>query len=313
MNANKYILRNLQSIDYEHPIDKEALEALKKLPALNMVVRKANELGLDKILRLQSLANKIRVTERQFPELYHLFQGCREILDIRSSVDLFIVQAFSLNAFAAGIDYPHVTVTTELVNNLNEQELMFIFGHELGHLKSQHILYHQVGSFLPLILSLIGDATLGFGRLVGRGLEVAFYDWMRKSELTADRAGLLACQDEAVVYSTFSKLAGVPRQWFGQLNMAELTKQVEEFSQLTADHLNNFFQFFGQMLNTHPWVIIRLKEIDAWIKKGSYKKIIAKYSEDSKPEPTDEIKCTFCGAPREEGLNYCFYCGTYQE
>ena len=54
------------------------------------------------------------------------------------------------------------------------------------------MLYHQM-PVLPF-LEILGAATLGVGKLFSAGLQRRF-PWVRMSEFTADRAGLLACQD----------------------------------------------------------------------------------------------------------------------
>jgi len=256
--TRRVILQGLDARDYSHPLDHEARAALEQIPGLPPLVKKANEIGIDRFMKLQSLANKIRVSERQFPHLHDLFLDTKYTLGISQHVDLFIQQAFYLNAYAAGVDYPHVTITTELINNLNEDEMRFILGHELGHVQSRHVLYSQIGMCLPMIMEIIGSATLGIGRLVGKGVEVALYDWIRKSELTADRAGLLACQNSEAVLSAFCKIAGVPRSYFEMVDLEEIQRQADEFDQLVRkDGMSKLFNYLGQMWNTHPWIIIR--------------------------------------------------------
>ena len=92
-------------------------------------------------------------------------------------------------------------------------ELRFVIGRELGHLKADHDRMHQFGlAVLALIqavdASILPDKfqnalpTLAFGR---------FLSWLRESEITADRAGLLCCQDPAIAHSAMIRqLHGLP-------------------------------------------------------------------------------------------------------
>lgn len=307
----RLVLTGLQAKEYSHPLDLEARTTLEGVPGLAVLVKKTNEIGFDRLLRLQSLATKIRVSERQFPKLYKLFLETKRILDIPYPVDLFIQQSFSLNAFAAGVDYPHVTVTTELVNLLEDDELRFVLGHELGHIRSEHILYHQIGYYLPIIIDIIGSATLGIGRLLGTGVEVALYDWIRKSEFTADRAGLLACQNFEAALSAFSKLAGVPKNYFGMLNPDEIKRQADEFEQLVnQDSANKLIRYLAQLWNTHPWIIIRFQDLTNWHASGSYNRILAKRASGSNLDQDDSYTCS-CGRVVPEGYLFCVYCGKY--
>lgn len=270
----KVILKNLQSSEYEHAFDKEAMKTLKKVPNLELVVKKVNEFGLDKIVYMESLANKIRVSAEQFPEIDRLFTAARKILDIPYHVDLYIEQSFSFNAYATGVEKPQVTVTTELINHFTSEELLFVLGHELGHVKSEHVLYHQMGRYFSIIAEILANATLGLGRVLSVGLQVALFDWIKKSEFSADRAGVLVAQNDEASMKAFCKLAGVPEKWLGSFNMAEVNQQVAEFHTFVNDsQINKAFQFFNQMFDTHPWIMIRIHEINQWIGSPEYQRI----------------------------------------
>ena len=281
-----------------------------------MVVRKANEMGLDRIVRLQSLANKIIVTKRQFPRLHVLFEEAKAILDIHEPIDLYVQQMYSLNAYAMGVEYPHVTVTTELVSHLTDEELMSIFGHELGHVKSEHVLYHQIGSYLPLMIQLLGSVTLGLGNILASGMRIALFDWMRKSELTADRAGLLTCQNPTASRTALCKLAGIPDSDVANFNIEELQDQVNEFKHLSQDTSNALLQYLVQMTDSHPWIAIRLIELGQWVDSGVYEGLITKYGNSgstSHSGPRDESAeyCGNCGEKVIQNASYCIYCGAY--
>lgn len=49
------------------------------------------------------------------------------------------------------------------------------------------------------------------------------------SEFTADRAGLLTCQDIEAASSAMVKLAGVPRKYFDSFDVEDFIKQAKEF------------------------------------------------------------------------------------
>ena len=61
----------------------------------------------------------------------------------------------------------------------------------LGHIKATHVLYTIMAQNISTLMTIIGQATLGLGSLLGQGLVAALHDWYRKAELTSDRAGLL--------------------------------------------------------------------------------------------------------------------------
>ena len=152
------------------------------------------EYGLEKIYYLENTADNVRVTPRMFPRLHrYLGWGCR-ILDV-DEPELYVTMDPTPNAFTYGHKSPFIVLTSGLIDLLGDEELSFVVGHELGHIKAGHVLYTVLARNIASIISAIGQATLGIGSLIGQGLVFALHDWYRKSELTADRAGLLCVQN----------------------------------------------------------------------------------------------------------------------
>ena len=63
-------------------------------------------------------------------------------------------------------------------------------------------------------------------------MRLAFLEWSRKSELSADRAGLLGSQDILSTQRVFMKLAGGGRgeNFVGQLNVDAFIAQANEYA-----------------------------------------------------------------------------------
>ena len=71
------------------------------------------------------------------------------IFGIEEAPELFVSQTPFLNAQAIGVDKPFIVLNSALVESLNEEELLAVIGHELGHCLSGHVLYKTL---LQLIL-----------------------------------------------------------------------------------------------------------------------------------------------------------------
>src|SRR5262249_5047353 len=108
----------------------------------------------------------------------------------------------------AGVSRPFIVLTSEIVEAFNNEELLFVIGHELGHIKCRHILYQMVGRMLLPLLEAAGSVTLGMGKLASVGLVSGFYEWLRQAEFSGDRAGLLVCQDARVACTAIMKVGG---------------------------------------------------------------------------------------------------------
>src|SRR5580704_9919941 len=140
----------ITSAAFEHPADRAALEAVKKIPVLDKVFRKFFELGAERIFRVQLLGSTVHVTHKQCPKVYKLFKEAADILDMHEP-DLFIMDQPQPNAFTFGCERPFIVLHSGLVDLLDEEELMAVIGHELGHIKAGHVLYKSIAYLLAIL------------------------------------------------------------------------------------------------------------------------------------------------------------------
>ena len=124
-----------------------------------------------------------------------------DLLDSPMVPALYIAPG-EINAFTAGVKKPLILLYSGAIDCLTPEELLFVIAHEVGHIKSGHVLYYQIAEFIPIIGEIVGAATFGLGEIFGAGLQLALLRWKRMSEYTADRAGLLACKDAEVALRT---------------------------------------------------------------------------------------------------------------
>jgi hypothetical protein len=176
-----------------HPWDLRATTTLGKVPGLALATRKMMEYGLERIFYLENTADNVRVTDKMFPRLRrYLLWGCK-ILGVEEP-ELYVSNEPVPNAYTYGHTRPFIVLTSGLVDMLDEQERLFVIGHELGHIKFGHVLYTVLAENIRVVIDIIGRATLGVGSLLGTGLALPLLDWYRKAELSADRAALLCVQ-----------------------------------------------------------------------------------------------------------------------
>ena len=141
-------LTGLRPQTYEHPSDEKALDAIQKAGGIDKLFQKCSEYGLERLLRVQFTGSYLRVTSDSFPILYQMVKDVCAILDVPKEPGLYI-QPGGLNAFTAGTDKPIIVLNAGLIDSMSDQELFFVLGHEIGHIKSGHVLYHQVAMMLP--------------------------------------------------------------------------------------------------------------------------------------------------------------------
>lgn len=157
-----------------------------------------------------------------------------------------------IGAHTIGSSRPIGCFSAACLSRLIYFELLFVLGHEVGHIKSQHGLSPSPRSPLPYIGEIIGSLTLGIGELVSSGLVLALYKWYHKSECTADRAGLLACQNSDASISVMTKLAGFPPKHYGAINTDNFLNQAVNFENLDNSKFNRVMKMLSAKYQNHP-------------------------------------------------------------
>lgn len=303
-------LTGLRPQAYEHPSDAAALDALTKTAGLETLVRKLNAWGFERLLRVQLTGSYLRVTADSFPDLHELLISTCDTLDLPAVPDLYIGGGGELNAFTAGVERPLIMLYSGAVELLTPEELRFVLGHEAGHIKSGHVLYYQIAEFLPIIGEIVGAATLGIGELFGAGLQIALLKWKRMSEFTADRAGLLACQDADVALRAMMKLAGLPQKYFQAINTEDFMRQAREFEAMDADKLTLLAKWLSTMGATHPWTVMRAQHLLQWTGEGGYTDVLEAPQRVPLKLPAGLSRfCTQCGWPLRGAEAFCPGCG----
>src|SRR2546423_1615055 len=96
-------LPGLHPSAFEHPLDRTALETLRKTPGLDLLLKKISAVYLERIVRLTYTANSLRLSPKQCPRIYDLLQEAASVLDMRVP-ELYLTQDPFPNAFATGME-----------------------------------------------------------------------------------------------------------------------------------------------------------------------------------------------------------------
>src|SRR5436309_5559132 len=148
---------------YEHSSDRAALDVLVQTAGLDLLVSKLYSLGFERFLRVELTGSFLRTTPDSFPDLHHLLTMACARLDLPITPELYI-GGHEINAFTAGIERPLIVLSSGAVDSLTSEELLFVIAHEVGHIKSGHVLYYTIAEYLPQIiqiLQMLGSATMG--------------------------------------------------------------------------------------------------------------------------------------------------------
>lgn len=264
------VRRRLEKIHprvWEHPADRAALSALRAIPGFDEALKKLFGLIGERGARLAFQADAVRVSPRQFPRLHRLWLQVHDTLDADDEYQLFVSQSPEVNAGALGFDKPFVILLSGSLRTLTDDEVETVMGHEMGHVLSGHALYHTMLVIL-LQIAMMGIPLLRFASLP---IVLALLEWYRKSELSSDRAGLLATQRPDAAMSAMMRLAGggTPEE----MNLNEFLAQAEEYRE-SKNVFDEVMKVMNTLGRTHPFLVMRAALVRDWIETGAYDRII---------------------------------------
>jgi Zn-dependent protease with chaperone function len=261
------ILTDISSTSWEHPADRAALNALRKLPAFDEVLRKLFGLFGEKSVRLAFQANAVRCSPTQFSRVQRLYTEAAEVLDPKAVYPVYVSQTPTVNAGAYGMDKPFIIVNSGMLALLDDDELRFVLAHEIGHVMSGHVLY----TTMMVILLQLAERGFPIVGMVARAILFALLEWYRKAELSADRAGALAVQDPEVGMRVMMKLAGGGPNT--ETNLPEFIRQADEYRD-GGDLADQVFKVLNLLGADHPFPVLRVAELRDWYQSGDYDRIL---------------------------------------
>jgi len=315
----KQIFPGLSPKFYEHPDDRKTLKVMQGIPLMGEVMKQFFKYWHNINYEVSLTASSVKITENHFPQIYEIFKDCGDILDLKKLPKFYVSHEPGAQACTTGADDTFLVVSSALIDLMTRDELYFIIGHEMGHIKSNHVLYHDLANWIKHIATVAGNLTFGIGEIVGMGLMTAIINWIKKSEFTADRAGLIACQDVDVATKALIKLALGSKKLFSQISINEYIRQGEELEEVEdKSAIFKAVKMIQTTTMTHPFTTTRVKLLQEWATSKDYKRLFdgdytgspEKTTDNlSDKEEKDEMECYFCRASASADDTLCRLCG----
>ena len=196
------------------------------------------------------------VTPQRLPDLDRMVR--RGVSRLKPGpVEVFVAPGGELNAYTFGLSSPKAVVLyIGLFPVMDGDELLFILGHEMGHVALGH----------TWLNSLVGGmAGIPASWSVGAILALVFLWWNRMCEYSADRAGLLACGNPEKAVTALVKLgAGPSARTRGDLERAY--RQIDAEDDTPAGAL-------GEVLASHPMLIRRIEKLRQYARSETYQRV----------------------------------------
>ena len=213
--------------------------------------------------------HSFKVNKSLAPRLASVFEEVQKTLEFEEPIDFYVTNSSQVNAFSISRleddDVHIINFNSELVERLDDEELRFVIGHEIGHLISRNAHITKLIQFIfpdpqrmPLILT--HKITL----------------WRKLSELTADRYGFIASASLEKSASGFFKLSS-------GLDSKRINFDFKAYLEENDKILEFFRQESSTNLLSHPINPIRIKAVQLFSDSATYKSV-----SESRPVETDE-------------------------
>lgn len=262
--------------EFQHSLDRDAGNILKGIDKFKSIIGTINSY-FEHAQHYYNSSSCARVSETQYPSLYRAYVKMAQVLDVQKLPDLYIETIDEINAFASGIDRYSINVNSGLLDILTEREALAIIGHELGHVKCDHMFYNTFTYFLRYFgSSLTSMIPAPFNSALDISVQLALLEWSRRAEFSADRAALLCTQDTAAVTEALSKIAGYSKTLSDPVSVEAIKQQADTFQEYVDDNwMAKLIKVQSMLRQTHPYTVLRVKEILAWSESDHYNAILS--------------------------------------
>jgi Zn-dependent protease with chaperone function len=196
-----------------------------------------------KISHISSQKNMFRSSEDSFKTIFKLGKVGAYRLKIPLP-EIYITQDDEYNAYTKGFyKYGFIVLNSSMVNDFTPEELLFVIGHEMGHMKKYHTTW----------LNLTNPARSGGAKFIfAPVMRYIFNIWSVKAEYTADQGGLIACKSLRSAVTAFLKMAG-GHNIKDQIDINKIMQPGDQNDQI----FSSFLEYFG----THPFIENRIKQL----------------------------------------------------
>lgn len=241
---------------YAYISDKNTRMAFENMKPVELAVTAAVRLART-VGKSQLLGHAVKVSPRQFPRVHGLAVECAQTLGVATPT-VYITNSPQMNAMTFGTnDESFIIVHSSLIDHFDDDELRSVIGHETGHIHNSHVVYLTAMHYLKHMASV-------FLKWAVAPAQLALSGWMRRAEITCDRASLLCSKDVDVSARSLAKLALGSQKLYAEFNVDAFIEQHEE----GRDNVGRL----SEMTASHPWLPKRLLALRAFAESELYRR-----------------------------------------
>ena len=205
------------------------------------------------------------------PRIFNIVTETKQKLDLEGEYEVFCLNSNSINAFAyvqpaEEKNFFIIGITSAALEELEDLEIQFILGHELGHFLFEHNRMNYLINPNP--------TSQGVTLLPSMG-ESIFLRWRKKCEISTDRVGVLACGDfENAARAMLKTAYGLTGKNLN-LDVDSLLQQIDDLKEEPEALEINY--------RSHPLMPLRLKVMQMFAESSIFSQIV-----DGKPDISEK-------------------------
>lgn len=220
------------------------------------------------LARGRLVGSSVRIHEAQYPRVFAIVKRCAAALNLPMPM-VFVRDDPLVPIVTVGLGEPYsMVLSSNWIEHFKDDELTFMVGRELGHIAAGHARFTS-------LLSVNGNENAIVSLIFGA--------WLRKTELTCDRIGLLCCGSldaamRAIIIASFHAFG----RKIDHLVFAEQSREVHSDSVLRL----------GEWLGSMPYATRRIDAMREFFATELYRVHEERFVQESaeQPMPTPESR-----------------------
>ena len=261
--------------EYMDERDKKTLAALKAIPFFDKLCAAFISAFNEPLYTIQDTSSKILISEKQIPRVYNMLLNITKKLGIEMP-KLYLELDRQPDAYTYGNEFASITVTSGLLECMEDEQLYAVLAHECGHIACKHVLYRTMGRLILNGGVHLLDGNGVIGKLISTPLKLAFFRWMRCSEFSADRAAAICCENAQPVVETMMRLAGGTSHVAEEIDVELFMGQAESYQEMVDESKwNKMLEFFILHQQSHPLLSVRAKASAEWAQSKKFQALVS--------------------------------------
>lgn len=213
----------------------------------------------------------INITNESLPKMHQQLVDACQILGVNEIPTYSTDWEYAPYHFSNGEKHRRIVMMSGSADLFTDDEMMFVLGHELGHMACGHKPYHML--LETFYMPFVNDAAFKAWASI---IKLPLMEWYRISDYTADRMGLLCCQDINAAITTMIKKAGLPKKCYNNIDVQGFIQQAREFEEKFTDTMDRVVKVLSIRSAEFPWLVVRAGKLYDWYHSDEYKQIIDK-------------------------------------